>query len=181
MLAVRWCEVCQGGRTCLVNGRCAKGVRPTENAAALRGVGTLTIIMRHAPAVAHNALTGALTGVARASISASLGATTVASLSRVVFQDGGLSAFELWMPSAAAGGVVAEVSVQPAGAPVPSIASFPFAFFDDSISLNCFGCRAPSSGGAPFLATITNFLLSEELLASDQLSATFGTEVNPNP
>jgi len=77
---VRWCSVCQGGSRCLVNGRCAHNVKPTDNAAALRGVGTLTIIMRHAPAVAHNALTGALVSPP-ASIVASLGATVSPPLS----------------------------------------------------------------------------------------------------
>jgi len=51
VLAVRWCEVCNTGRTCLVNGRCNNGVRPKENAAPLRGVGTLTIILLNMPEV----------------------------------------------------------------------------------------------------------------------------------
>ncbi|KAJ1470259.1 hypothetical protein T484DRAFT_1848508, partial [Baffinella frigidus] len=103
VLAVRWCEVCQGGRTCIVNGRCKNGVKPKENSAPLRGVGTLTLVLRNMPAVPHNALTGLLDANALASVSASLGSTSVASLSRVVFQDGDLSAFELSMPSASAG------------------------------------------------------------------------------
>jgi hypothetical protein len=64
---------------------------------------------------------------------------------------------------------------------VPSVASFPFTFFDDRLKLDCVACLAPSGGGAPFRATITNFLLSEDIPASDQLSASFGTEVQPQP
>ncbi|KAJ1473645.1 hypothetical protein T484DRAFT_1835196 [Baffinella frigidus] len=177
MLAVRWCEFCPiPGRTCLVNGRCLNGLKPKENSAPLRGVGTLTLVLRNMPAVPHNALTGLLDANALASVSASLGSTSVASLSRVVFQDGDLSAFELSMPSASAGEVLAEMVVQPADAPVPTTASFTFSFFDDNIALACVECRAPSSSGAPFRVTITNFLISTALAASDQITVTFGSE-----
>ena len=110
----------------------------------------------------HDALTGALDANAKASISASLGSTAVASLSRVVFQDGDASAFELSMPSASAGEVLGEMSVQPADSAVPTTASFPFTFFDDNIALGCGECQAPSEGGAPFRVTLSNFLLSIE-------------------
>ena len=103
-----------------------------------------------------------------------VGSTAVASLSRVVFQDGDASAFELSMPSASAGEVLAEMSVQPADSAVPTTASFPFTFFDDNIALNCGECRAPSSAGAAFRVTITNFLLSKGQAASDQISVSFG-------
>jgi hypothetical protein len=176
VLAVRWCEVCQAGRSCIVNGRCKNGVKPKENSAPLRGVGRLNIVMRNMPAVPHNALTGALDASSVASISASLGSTAVASFSRVVLQDGDLSAFELSMPSASAGEVLAEMSVQPADAPVPATASFTFTFFDDNIALDCFECRKPSSEGTPFRVTITNFLISTALAASDQITVTFGSE-----
>ena len=122
----------------------------------------------------HDALTGALDANAEASISASLGSTAVASLSRVVFQDGDASAFELSMPSASAGEVLAEMSVQPADSAVPTTASFPFTFFDDNIALDCGECRAPSAAGAAFRVTITNFLLSTGQAASDQISVSFG-------
>eukprot|EP00290_Baffinella_frigidus_P059416 CAMPEP_0180372692 /NCGR_PEP_ID=MMETSP0989-20121125/20732_1 /TAXON_ID=697907 /ORGANISM="non described non described, Strain CCMP2293" /LENGTH=78 /DNA_ID=CAMNT_0022369287 /DNA_START=1 /DNA_END=233 /DNA_ORIENTATION=- len=78
------------------------------------------------------------------------------------------------MPSASAGEVLAEMSVQPADAPVPATASFTFSFFDDNTALDCFECRKPSSEGTPFRVTITNFLISTALAASDQITVTFG-------
>ncbi|KAJ1474531.1 hypothetical protein T484DRAFT_1832001, partial [Baffinella frigidus] len=200
VVSVRWCLACQAGRTCLVNARCANAAKPTENSAPLGGAGTLTVTMRNAPVLAYDPLSGALApsgnnlfGVA--SVTASLGATAVASLVRVVFQDGDLSAFELSMPSAAAGDVIAEMSVMPAGGDVPSTAAFAFTFFDDAIALACVDgqsgltsdgqiaggltiieCRAPSSAGAPFQVTLSNFLLSTALAAADQLTVTFGSE-----
>ena len=98
----------------------------------------------------------------------------MASLSRVVFQDGSASAFELSMPSASAGEVLAEMSVQPADSAVPTTASFPLTFFDDNMALDCGACRTPSSAGAPFRVTITNFLLSTAQAASDQIAVSFG-------
>ena len=104
-----------------------------------------------------------------------VGSTAVASLSRVVFQDGDASAFELSMPSASAGEVLAEMLIQPADSAVPTTASFPLTFFDDNIALDCGACRAPSSAGrAAFRVTVTNFLLSTAQAASDQISVSFG-------
>ena len=82
ILSVFWCEACQAGRACLVNGRCAGGVRPEESQAALRGVGRLTLAIQNPPAgLKFDVGTGVITG--GGAVSASLGETAVAELERV--------------------------------------------------------------------------------------------------
>ena len=85
ILSVFWCEACNTGRACLVNGRCAGGVRPEENKAALRGEGRLTLAIQNPPSgLTFDVDTGAITG--GGAVSASLGETAVAELERVTSQ-----------------------------------------------------------------------------------------------
>ena len=172
VISVKWCEFCNIGRACLVNGRCKDGKVPKDRRAPLRGVGTLTVQMINAPEVDVDSL-GAISP--DSVVSASLGEATIASFKRVAWKDKSACAFELSTPKGVAGQFNAEISVQPAGTPVPSTASFAFSFYDDNIALGCGNCWASQNGGIAIPVMLTNFLLSTDLAASDQIRVLFGS------
>ena len=179
VLAVSWCEFCNPGRTCLVNGLCKGGKAPMDASAAMRGVGTLIVEMSNPPSMVVNATSGAITD--GTSVLARLGGTAVASLKRVAGQHRDSCAFELSTPLAAAGAVSAELVVFPADVPAPTVASFSFRFFDDNLLLTCGACRAASrySGDVsnrPMIhLTIANMIVASDRAISDQITVRFGS------
>jgi hypothetical protein len=131
-----WCESCQEGGRCIVNGLCANKARPLANQAPFDGRGTLTWAVENLECGQTPALLF------------SWGLTLESS--KIVGTAGTRTFIEITPPASPKPG--AYLIIMPGG-------SWPITFFDSAVTVTCVGstgCNAPVSSGAQFQAIVTN-------------------------
>ena len=125
-------------------------------------------------------------------ISLALGTSGFGNFNRVAYGNGKLPegivaksdrvAVEFSLPTISfSDGTEVMVSMKPPEALVPSAASRRFQFFDNRITVTCLhGCSGPAYGSEKTVVALTNFPLSSNLAASDQVLARFGDLDSPS-
>jgi hypothetical protein len=133
--SVQWCETCQAGSRCIVNGLCGNNVPPVIDQIPNSGKGTVIVSVQHLGCYDYQ------------TVSFSWSEITVEA--RVSGVSGYITTLEFAPPSAPRAGVYL-MTVADAFAPITFV--FP------GIQLSCVGaaCVAPATGGLPFTALVTN-------------------------
>ncbi len=134
IVSVSWCEQCQSGPRCIVNGRCGGNIRPKAELPTI-GNGTLIVTVENAGCPGPQ------------SVWLSWGSAFPIERSHI---DGRLTYLYMTAPkSPQAGDYLMILSEGP---------SWPLTFLDPLVSVSCLGrgCIASVSQGTPFYATVSN-------------------------
>jgi len=188
--AMRWCPSCTpGARTCIVMGKCGDGTAPLKDLIPQTGGGVLVLSIDFPP---RDFTYKEVDGSSPALISLALGSSGYGNFNRVAYGDGKLEkgfveksasvALELSLPTfSSVEGTELVISIKSRDALSPSVASRMFQFFDNRITITCLhGCSGPAHGSGETVVAVTNFLLSSDLAATDQVLAGFGDQDSPS-
>jgi hypothetical protein len=138
VVSALWCENCQEGARCIVNGLCANNARPLANQAPYDGRGILTLALEN------------MECTQIPSLLFSWGLTVESSRIRITGTAGSRTFIEMTPPASPKPGPYLIIT---------SGGSWPMVFFDSDFSVSCAGssgCNAPVSTGAQFRAIVTN-------------------------
>jgi len=166
----KWCRSCHGEASCIVMGKCGDGESPLESMVPSSGGGKMVVVIENPP------LGLSFGQQTQTMVSLALGTSNFASFRKGAFGSAEIVAVEFEIPPLASPrGDVSVLTIVPKNAISPSVSSFSFTFFDDSISLTCLeGCQCAASPIKDMLVSITNLPLSENMALFDQILSTFG-------
>ena len=171
--SVHWCASCATNRACIVGGLCGGGVYPLSGRAPTGGGGVITVTLANFPNITYNASTGLLPASPSSGASFAIDFGGSSSFSRVVYSDAQALSFEYLPSRLGTSGGTRTLTARSTSASVPTILTFPFSFYDPSVTLACTsGCVAAGSGTAGAATLVATNLYATK---ANQLAVSFGS------
>ena len=173
--SVKWCDVCNTGRVCLVMARCKDAAEPLEGKAPMITTeqGRLTVVVKNMPSMSFDPTTGSIADPSIVSLAIGNG---FGLFKRVAFSEGATQGLEFSLPTVASvSNSPASLSIAPPSQASPSTVAFTCNRFDAEMKIACLtNCVGSSTDGGAEHLIATNIPLSSEIPLLDQVTITYG-------